>query len=82
MVIGNVINIEKKEVFTRTINSLLQGGKNKLLKISYKFTINNKEYNVYNDKILISPKSKLDKLVNNDLLNIYVYVFDGNVKET
>ena len=53
--IGKIISIEKKEVFTTTLTSISLGGKTKLIKISYKFRFVKKEFQVIDDEVTVSP---------------------------
>ncbi len=82
-VVGQIISVEKKEVFTTTLTSILLGGKTKLVKISYKFTLDNKEFQVLNDEVAVSPSSNLNKLKKDDNIDIYVYSNKNNeIKDT
>ena len=71
-----------KEKFTRNYVSILNGGNFRLIKVSYKFIFNNKEHQVINDNLVISPSSKLNKLKKNDGIEIYVYSKNNIVKNT
>lgn len=82
-VVGQIISVEKKEVFTTTLTSILLGGKTKLVKMSYKFTLDNKEFQVLNDEVAVSPSSNLNKLKKDDNIDIYVYSNKNNeIKDT
>lgn len=81
-VVGHIINIDKKETFTRNINTILQGGKHRLINVSYRFVFDNKEHRVFDDELLISPSSKLNKLKKDDKIDIYVYSKNDKIKNT
>ncbi|WP_194767355.1 hypothetical protein [Tamlana sp. I1] len=82
-IIGQVTNdIIIKETFTRYYVSILQGGKYRSIKISYKFRFNNKEYKIVNDDLVFSPKSKFNKLKKDDNIDIYVYSKNNEIKNT
>jgi len=79
---GEVLDIQIKESFTRWLNQVLQGGKHKRITISYKFRIDNKEYKMLNDELLVSPGSKFAKLKKGDKITVYVLMDAGEVFKT
>ena len=82
-IIGRVTNdIIMKETFTRYYVSILQGGKYRSIKVSYKFIFNNKEYQVVNDDLIFPPTSKFNKLKKDDNIDVYVYSKNKKIKNT
>jgi len=79
---GVIIDVEKKKIFTRSLAGVLQGGSNLSIKLSYKFTINNSTHKTINDEILITQKSKLNKLKKGDSINIYILMKENIIKNT
>jgi len=81
-IVGQIISIESKETFTRYLETLIFGGKHKLITISYQFIFESKIRKVLNDEIQVTSSSNFNKLKKDDNIDIYVYSKKNKIKNT
>ncbi len=81
-IVGQIIEIQSKETFTRPLSSLLQGGNHRLIKISYQFVFADKKREVLNDKVHVSASSYFNTLKKGDNLDVYVYSKNNKIVNT
>jgi len=81
-IIGRIISIESKEIFTRNLEILIFGGKHKSINISYEFIFQSKKRKVLNDEIQVTASSSFNKLKKGDNIDIFVYSKNHEIKNT
>lgn len=79
-VVGQIISIESKRTFTRTLETLIFGGNHKLLKITYEFIFHSKKRKVLNHEIQVTSSSSFNQLKKEDNIDIYVYSKNHKIK--
>ncbi len=82
-VVGKIISIEGEEVYTiKLLVRLLQKGNDKLITVSYQFSLAGKKIEVLNDKVHVSASSYFNTLKKGDNLDVYVYQKNNKVINT